>query len=93
MSFLEIQFEILGFCQKPHQKGGGPNKTHPANFVGSPPLRLRQRGGLPRQWRHEICRVCFVRSSASLLRFLAKPQNFKLIFQKTHLPSPSKRIA
>ena len=93
MSFLENQFEILGFCQKPKQKGGGPNKTHPANFVGSPPLRLRQSGGLLRQWRHEICRVCFVRSSAFLVRFLAKPQNFKLIFQKTHLPSPSKIIA
>ena len=33
MSFLANQFENLQFCQKPNQKGGGPNKTHPANFV------------------------------------------------------------
>ena len=29
MSFLAIQFENLQFCQKPKQKGGGTNKTHP----------------------------------------------------------------
>ena len=76
MSFLENQFEILGFCQKPHQKGGGPNKTHPANFVA--PL-ARQAASLAKPERrttHEICRMCFVRSSTFLLGFLAKPQNF-----------------
>ena len=56
MNFLEIQFEILGFCQKPQQRGGGPNKTHPANFV-APMARQAashangagdsRRGGLP----------------------------------------------
>ena len=56
MSFLENQFEILGFCQKPQQRGGGPNKTHPANFV-APMARQAashangagdsRRGGLP----------------------------------------------
>ena len=37
MSFLEIQFEILGFCQKPHQKGGGPKISNPQNFMGKTP--------------------------------------------------------
>ena len=33
MSFLANHFENLQFCQKPNQKGGGPNKTHPAYIV------------------------------------------------------------
>ena len=90
MSFLEIQFEILGFCQKPHQKGGGPNKTHPAYFVAPLAQQAAALAKPERRTAHEICRVCFVRSSAFLVGFLAKLQNFKMICQKTNLPSPSK---
>ena len=90
MSFLANQFEILGFCQKPHQKGGGPNKTHPAYFVAPLARQAADLAKPERRTAHEICRVYFVRSSAFLLGFLAKPQIFKLICQKTNLLSPSK---
>ena len=93
ISFLANQFENLQFCQNPNQKGGGPNKTHPAYFVAPLAQQAAALAKPERRTAHEICRVCFVRSSAFLVRFLAKPQNFKLIFQKTHLPSSSKIIA